>query len=190
MASWEGTRARYRAELRELEGRRDQLVEERQLHAIHAPVAGTVSQLVNLSPGSFVVAGQRLMVISPAADLIAELYVESRDIAHVAAGMPVRMQVDAFNYSDWGLLEGEVLDMSEDVVLMDERPVYRVRASIGEGRLRLPDGASGVVQKGMAVQARFSMGRRSLMQLLRDDLRSGLDPFAPDTISAFRTGGG
>lgn len=181
LTRWERARDSYRTELRELVARREQLIEQRELYSIRAPITGTVGQLASVSPGSFLAAGQRLMVISPLADLVAEVYVESRDIAYVRPGMRVRIQVDAFDYDRWGAIDARVLDVSDDAVLLDQTPVYRVRCSLGAARLRSPDGRVGALQKGMALQARFSLGRRSLLDLLRDDVRRWLDPYSPPT---------
>lgn len=181
LARWERARESHRSELRDLGARRERLIEQRELYTVRAPVTGTVSQLVSVSPGSYLVAGQRLMVISPLADLVAEVYVESEDIAYVRPGMRVRMRIDAFDANRWGMLEGRVVEVADDVVLLDQTPLYRVRCSLGAGRLRSPDGAIGVLQKGMTLQARFPLGRRSLLDLLRDDVRSWLDPYSRTT---------
>lgn len=181
LSRWEAARDSYRSELRDLVARREQLIEQRGLHTIRAPVTGTVGQLASVSPGSFLVAGQRLMVISPLADLVAEVYVESHDIAHVRPSMPVRIQIDAFDYNHWGVIEGRVLEIADDVVLLDQTAVYRVRCSLGTGRLRSPDGRAGVLRKGMALRARFSLGRRSLLELLWRDVRGWLDPYEAAT---------
>lgn len=177
---WESTRTSYRNELRDLIARREQLTDELELYAIRAPVTGTTAQVVSLSAGSFVTAGQRLMVISPLRDMVAEVYVESRDIAYVRPDMNVQIQVDAFNYRNWGLIEGRVLDVADDVAMLDNVPIYRVRCDVGDGRLHLNDGRIGLLQKGMTLRARFSLGRRSLFQLLRDDVGRWLDPLESD----------
>lgn len=179
LGRWERARESYRGELRDLVARREQLIEQRALHSIRAPVTGTVAQLAGVSPGSFLTAGERLMVLSPLAGLVAEVYVESRDIAYVRPEIRVRVQVDAFDPNRWGAIEGRILEVSDDVVLLDRTPVYRVRCSLGNARLRSPDGRVGVLRKGMAVQARFSLGRRSLLELLWHDVRGWLDPYAP-----------
>lgn len=179
LGRWQRARESYRSELRDLVARRAQLNEQRELYSIRAPITGTIGQLASLSPGSYLATGQRLMVISPLADLVAEVYVESRDIAYVRPGIRVRMQVDAFDSNRWGMLEGRVLEVPDDVVLLDQAAVYRVRCSLGAGRLRSPDGRVGVPRKGMALQARFSLGRWSLLDLLWRDVHGWLDPYSP-----------
>ncbi len=178
-------RARWQAELAQLAvERRDagsqvaRLRQERSLHAVAAPVTGTVEELASVAPGSFLQAGQSLAVISPSSTVVAELYVSPRDVGLLRVGMPVRLQVDAFRYTDWGFLPGRVVEIADDFALVDRAPVFRVRCALDRDRLTLPNGAVGRVKKGMTLRAHFLVGRRSLFQLLRGDAADLLDPRA------------
>jgi multidrug resistance efflux pump len=165
-----------RAELAELLARRGRAAEQRELHRQLAPVSGTVEQVAALSPGSFVQAGEQLALVSPAAPLVAEVLVSPRDVGLLRVGTPVRMQVEAFNFRDWGVVPGRVLEISDDFVLAGERPMFRVRASLGRTELRLRSGARAGLRKGMTLQARFVVAERTLLQLLHDDLADWFDP--------------
>lgn len=168
--AWEADLARQRDALRELEGRAAETRQRAEHLTLAAPVSGAVEQLASLSPGSPVQAGERIAVISPEAALVAEVLVPPAEIGMLRAGMPVRMRLDAYRSSDWGLLPGEVAEIPADAVVIDQALRYRVRIALHASSLRLPDGTSGELRKGMTLQARFVLTERSLWQLLREDV--------------------
>jgi HlyD family secretion protein len=61
--------------------------------------------------------------------------------------------------------------------------VFKVRCELAQRELVLPSGVRGTLRKGMTLQARFLVARRSLLQLLRDDLSSWLDPVRSTTTA-------
>lgn len=175
---WVASLAEVREQLRDLEARVSQAAADRALYRVEAPVAGTVVELASLVPGSFVQAGDELAVLSPAASLVAEVYVSPRDIGLLRVGHPVRLQIDAFNYNDWGLLTGRVDRVPEDIVIVDGKPVFRVPVTLDRTYLALRGGFRGELRKGMTLHARFIVANRSLWQLLRDGVGDWLDPNA------------
>ena len=116
--------------------------------------------------------------ISPDSGLIAEAYVSTKDIGLLRTGANVKMQVDAFDYNMWGTLKGKVASISGDVFTDKGMPYFRVLCSLNTTALRLRNGTEGQLKKGMTVQARFIVTRRSLFQLLYDDTNDWLNPNA------------
>jgi hypothetical protein len=117
-----------------------------------------------------------LAVISPTSSLVAEIYVTPRDIGLVRAGASVRMLIDAFNYSDWGFVNGQVAEVSGDFVQMNGQPMFKVRCFMDRERLTLRNGFSGQLKKGMTLRGRFVVAERSVLQLLSDDINDWLNP--------------
>lgn len=175
---WQSALTAARMELRAHLAERGQAEEERALYTVEAPVTGTVEELAAISAGSFVQAGEEIVVISPLSDLVAEVYVSPRDIGLLQMDNPVRVLVDAFNYNDWGVVEGRVSEISGDFVLMDDQPVFRVGVALDRTELQLRNGFTGRLKKGMTLQARFMVTERTLFQLLRDDVNDWLNPVA------------
>lgn len=147
------------------------------LRVIPAPVGGTVEEIASVSTGSFVHEGQRLAVISPSAEMVAEVYLTPRDIGLVDPDLPVRLLIDAFPYRDWGHLTGRVAEISSDFVPLGERPVFRALVRLDDTGLTLPNGLRREIRKGMTLRARFMVAERSLWQLIRDDVNDWLNPF-------------
>ena len=176
-SQWQADLHTYRASLAELREQQQQLRQESRLYVLTAPVAGTVQQLAGKYAGSYVQAGELLGTISPDGDLLAECYVAPKDIGFMRAGMPVRVQVDAFDYNQWGMLEGSVTDVARDYVLLgDKQPVFKVRCRLNRAYLQLKSGYRGQLRKSMTVRARFQLAERSLWQLLFDKADDWLNP--------------
>jgi membrane fusion protein, peptide pheromone/bacteriocin exporter len=178
-SAWQSALTSGRMELEELLAQRGEIEEEKALYTVVAPVTGTVEQLASISAGSFVQGGEQLAVISPLSELVAEVYVTPRDIGLLREGTPVRVLVDAFNYNDWGFLTGEVREISDDFVMMNEQPVFRVGVGLDRTHLALKNGFRGNLKQGMTLQARFMVTERTLFQLLRDDINDWLNPVGP-----------
>lgn len=176
LAAWRSRQGALETELGQWNSERAEIVERIAASTIRSPVDGTVSELLAISPGSVVVSGERLATISPDETLVAETWVSPADIGSVHPGLPVRLHVDAFNFSDWGALEGRVESISDDFVALDDRAVFRVLVRVENPELRLPDGAIAELRKGMTVRAHFVLARRSLLQLLRDRASDRMDP--------------
>lgn len=176
-SQWQTDLNTHRAALAELRGRQQQLRQERRLYALTAPVAGTVQQLAGKYAGSYVQAGELLGTISPDGNLLAECYVAPKDIGFMRVGMPVRFQIDAFDYNQWGMVEGQVTDVARDYVLLNEKqPVFKVRCRLNRSYLQLKSGYRGTLRKSMTVRARFQLAERSLWQLLFDKADDWLNP--------------
>ncbi|WP_338870749.1 HlyD family efflux transporter periplasmic adaptor subunit [Spirosoma sp. SC4-14] len=181
VSDWQATLTQHQLALDELRAQERQLLNERALHTIKAPVAGTVSQLAGRYPGSYVQPGEVLGVVSPDSNLLVECYVSPKDIGLLRPGMMARMQVDAFDYNQWGLVQGKVVEVSNDIVVMDngaatKQPVFKVKCKLDQNFLTLKEGYKGYLKKGMTLRARFVVTRRSLFDLLYDKADDWLNP--------------
>lgn len=176
VSEWQASLTQHQLALDELRAQERQLLNERDLHMIKAPVDGTVSQLAGRYPGSYVQPGEVLGVISPDSNLLVECYVSPKDIGLLRPGMIARMQVDAFDYNQWGLVQANVAEVSNDVVVMNEQPVFKVRCQLSQNYLTLKEGYKGYLKKGMTLRARFVVTERSLFDLLYDNADDWLNP--------------
>jgi HlyD family secretion protein len=178
MAGWQARLREAVTALDSLVSEERRLLEERTLAIVRAPVTGTVQGLVGLAEGTYVLPGQLLGYVSPDDRLVAEAYVLPRDIGLVRTGQRVRMQIDAYPYTQWGLLEGEVESVAADssANLNSTVAVYKIVIRPAAVTLRLRGGVRGELRKGMTLSARLVVTRRSLLQLLHEDVSGWLDP--------------
>jgi len=173
---WKLDEITYQKEQDELQSEYQQLQQEISHYQIRSPISGTVQNVSGIYRHSFIQANEVLGEISPDTSLVAETYVSPQDIGLIRAGMPVRIQIDAYNYNQWGVMSGKVVDVARDIMMWDNQPVFRVRCSLDKDYLELPNGVKGDIKKGMTFQARFIVARRSLFQLLFDKMDDWLNP--------------
>ena len=60
--------------------------------------------------------GATIAVVSPDTSLYIEAYVAPRDIAFIRENMRVKVQIESFNYNEWGTLQGYVQHISSDYI--------------------------------------------------------------------------
>ena len=145
---------------------------------IKAPADGTLVDFAPLAPGAFVQQGQRLGDLSPDDALVAEVYVSPRDVGQIQPGQAVRMQVDAFHYTEWGMLRGTVKRVADDFTMRGNvsQPVFRVFVAPESLELVMRNGLRAEVRKGMTLQARFIVARRSLFSLIYESASHWMNP--------------
>jgi len=179
----EAQRSQWQNELKNLEEDRqdleNQLVrvqKEKIMLTVTTPVSGTIQNVMGVYPGSLVYANQELAQISPDTNLLVIAYVQPNDIGFIRKDMPVRLQVDAFNYNQWGMANGTVTAVPQDIKIIDNKPVFEVRCSLDKDFLQLKSGYKGYLKKGMTLQARFMVAERTLWQLLYDKVDDWMNP--------------
>lgn len=174
----------------------------RRYQELRSPVDGVVQQLAVSTIGGVVQPAQPLMVIVPcarsrgdecASAIEIEASVLNKDIGFVHQGQRVAVKLEAFNFTDWGMIEGVVDTVSRDSVdpgreaqqgdkagQAPASPVYaaRIRLRCGAGDpLRTP--LCDRVQPGMSTQAEIKTGRRRIIDYL-------LSPIAQTVAEAGR----
>jgi multidrug resistance efflux pump len=176
MSQWQAELINYERDMRSVESELAGLETEIKSMIVRSPISGTVQGLTGIYPGSVVYVGQELAQISPDSDLIVEAYVSPNHIGLLHNGMKVRFLIDAFNYNQWGFGQGKVIDISDDIHIVNDRPVFRIRCSLDRNYLQLKNGYKGILKKGMSLQARFIVTERTLWQLIYDNVDDWLNP--------------
>ena len=139
-------------------------------------MSGSLLQVAGFQKGNFISPAQTLAYISSNNMLLAECYISPSDIGYIRQNQSATFQFDAFNYNDWGIVQGKVSQVLHDVVLIDQKPMFRVRCTLDKNSLQLKNGYRGNIQKGLTFTARFKLNRRSLWQLLFDKVDNWLNP--------------
>ena len=118
----------------ELEQLRDhsQVLEEKNLFA---PTDGKVNNILITTIGGVVKPGEIIMEILPtSSDLIVEAKVSPADIAYVKEEQVASVKLDAYDYSIFGAMNGNVIYISPDTLMEQtpkgEEPYYRVQIKI------------------------------------------------------------
>ena len=145
------------------------------LQRLAAPVDGVVQQLAIHTVGGVVTPAQALLVIVPSdSRLEIEAIVSNRDIGFVHAGQQAEIKIDTFNFTRYGLLHGDVLNVSQDAIIRDQ-PQDRT----GDRRLGAQNDSSEPKGQELNYSARISLDRTK-MQV--DDRMVDLSPGMAVTV--------
>jgi hemolysin D len=155
---------------------------------LRAPTDGVVEQLVVHTVGGVVTPAQRLLMLVPDSQkLMVEAEVSDRDVGFLRPGQTVKIKVETFNFTRYGLLDGHVLRISRDLVTTDDRgvgdggavdaaserrlraPAYLARIALDSSSLMV-DGVREPLRPGMAVTAEIKTGRRTILNYLLSPL--------------------
>ena len=138
---------------------------------IRSPVRGTVKRLLVNTVGGVVQPGKEVVEVVPLDDaLILEAQVSPRDIAFLRPGQEAMVKFTAYDFSIYGGLAAEVVNISADSVVDDKgnaNYLVRVRtrkASLGENLPIIP---------GMVAQVDILTGKKTVLAyLLKPVLRA------------------
>lgn len=169
MAEAEGQSAMAGAELQKSARRRE-------LQQIRSPVNGTVQQLILTTIGGVVQPAEPIMVIVPDdAEVQVSAQILNKDIGFIYEGQPVRVKLEAFNFTDYGLIEGVVDNISRDAI-QDENLglVYAARIKLNKRHLVI-NGKNQPIGPGLQVQAEIKTGERRIIQYLLSPIAKTMD---------------
>lgn len=175
-ATWETQKRDLEERVKNLKGTVAKIAVEENNYFILAPVTGTIESFSGLQIGSFINASQAIATISPEDNLIVESSVSPNDIGLLKKNQKVTFQIDAFNYNQWGLLEGKVIDIDKNITIQENQAFFKVRCSLKTKTMQLKSGYKTQVSKGMTLTTRYIITRRSLFELLFDKVDDWLNP--------------
>lgn len=159
---------------------------------LRAPVSGTVQQLAISTVGGVVQPAQALMIIVPDdASVVVEANILNKDIGFIREGQPVRIKLEAFNFTDYGIIPGVVESISRDAIDMSQpgqqqqrdeqgraQPqqglVYVTRIRLSQRTIRVR-GREQIIGPGLAAQAEIKTGERRIIDFLLSPIAQTLD---------------
>jgi membrane fusion protein, peptide pheromone/bacteriocin exporter len=155
-----------------------QCSEELANRIVLSPTDGEIIQSSDIQIGSIVTSGQKIAEISPEGELVATCYVKPADIGLIHEKQKVKIQVDAFNYNEWGMLQGNIIDISDDMIIENGSVAYfRVKCKPEKTFLSLKNGYKADIKKGMSLNTRILVIQRSLFHLLFDKADKWFNPY-------------
>mgnify|MGYP000104851944 CR=1 FL=1 len=98
------------------------------------------------------------------------------EIGLIRKNQVVKFQIDAFNYNQWGLLEGKVIEIDRNITINEQQSFFKVKCKLNSKTLTLKSGYKTQVTKGMTLTTRYIITRRSLFDLLFDKVDDWLNP--------------
>jgi hemolysin D len=137
------------------------------LQRLVSPVDGTVAQLAIHTIGGVVEAAKPIMVIVPwGGSLVADVKIMNRDIGFVRTKQPVAIKLEAFPFTRFGTIPGEVESISTDAI-EDEKLGLVYTARIKLTKVAMESGKTFLlIAPGMMATADIKTGRRSILSYM------------------------
>lgn len=177
ISKWQTDLNSYTNSYNEIFSSLNQEIKDKELYVITSPVSGTLDYFRGIYKGSNIQTGNSVAIISPDSTLCCEIYVTPRNIGYIHIGMPVSIQVESFNYNEWGTIEGLVTEISSDFLTdNNNNAFYQVKCQLEKDHLIRKNGVQGKLKKGMTVISHFKITRRSLFDLLYQKMDDWANP--------------
>lgn len=143
---------------------------------IRSPVAGIVKDRRFNTVGAVIQPGQDVMEIVPKDDqLLVEAAIRPSDIAFLHPGQKAVVKITAYDYSIYGGLKGELVDISADTIANDKgETFYRVRIRTPETHL-IHRGEKLAIIPGMVASVDILTGKKTVMEYLMKPLIKTVD---------------
>ncbi|MGF0538172.1 HlyD family type I secretion periplasmic adaptor subunit [Agrobacterium sp. ES01] len=135
---------------------------------IRSPVDGIVNTLEVNTIGGYVEPGAVVAGVVPTADtLLIEAKISPRDVAFVRPGQPALVKVTAYDFSIFGGLEGEVVNISADSLVEKEKgeTYYLVQVKTDRSDLE-KNGKLYSIIPGMVATVEIMTGQKTVMSYL------------------------
>jgi hemolysin D len=137
----------------------------RDLQQLVSPIDGTVTNLAAWTVGGVVKPGDTLLNVVPlSATPEIEAMMLNKDVGFVRSGQRATVKFDAFPFTRYGTVEGEVTNVSRDAN-QDEKQglIYPVRVRLDASTIDV-DGKPVAITPGMAVSAEIITGERRVIE--------------------------
>lgn len=146
-----------------------------------SPVDAVVLDMAKLSQGSVAKGGDPMFTLVPlAAELEAEVQIDSLDVGYVKRGDLAHVKLDAFPFQRHGDIAAKVRTISEDAFRRDAAQgqgldaYYLSRIELGNAQLKKMPGKARLLP-GMTLSAEIVVGKRSVISYLLWPLTKALD---------------
>jgi len=157
--------------LRELELQLDELQRTKDNMTLKASESGVIAGLSSNIIGISLEIGSTVMEIVPKySEYEMECYVKNSDISDIKEGMDAIIKIDAYPYSDYGVVEGKVTYVSATSFMQDNLGyVYTVKVELNKDTVKNLN-----MTAGMSGTAEFKKGKRSVLRYFLDPIMEGV----------------
>lgn len=157
-------------QLAQIQSRLASAEQDLEYQEIRSPVDGYV---FNLKPTDQYVVGasETVVEIVPTDKLVASVEISNQDIGFVEEGMKVDLNVASFPHTEFGVIEGELIEIGKNALPPDPqegRKEYMFPAKVKLERQSFPIGEERSIplQSGMAVTSQIQVRERTVLSIL------------------------
>ncbi len=166
--------------LRNISDLERQLVEvnkAQQYEVLRSPLTGLVFNLVPSSPGYAANANEVLLMVVPRGAMEAKVFLTNRDVGFARPGQVAQVRVDAFPFTQFGSIPGQLKSVATDSLPADQQnpqPRFTAYVSLQDQYLS-KDGIRYSVRSGQSVTVNLVQREKRVITLITDAVEKALD---------------
>ena len=144
---------------------------------IISPLDGNIFNLIPKNSGYFTNAGETLMKVVPDGELEAKVFINNSDIGFVREGMEAEIRIDAFPFSRFGSLSGNVINISDEVLPADNfNPQSRFPVYLNiDSKFLIKNKNKYLVKPGQSISVNLIVKEKRVISLFTDIFSNSID---------------
>jgi len=141
--------------------------QKRQLQTLTAPVGGVIQAVSVTTLGEVAETGKALVTIVPDGEaLVVEALVLNKDAGFVRTGDHAIVKLEAYPFTRYGTLQGQVVQISPDAIVDEKRGlVFPVRVKLSTTQLSV-EGRRALLSAGMSASVEIVTGKRRVIDFI------------------------
>ena len=156
-----------RQRLEQAQAEREGLIERMAATRLSAPVAGTLTAVYPAGVGAVVSAGEALADVVPDSDsFLIKAKILPKDISNVFEGQPARVSFVAYDFSRFGVLEAEVIEIAQNTTETERGEVFYDTWVRTSENVFAKSGIKPKIIPGMLAQVDILGDKRSVMEYI------------------------
>jgi len=161
----------YLTEMNKIENENNQIIEtivalqdriDRQF--VISPIEGTISKLNNNTISGIIKQGDDILEITPESnEIIIETEILDRDRSNIWVGQKVKVEFNAYSFSDYGFLDGEIISISPDSFIKknNNQVFYIVQVKTKTNNIKGKE-----ILSGMTANVNIITGKKTIMEYI------------------------
>ena len=164
-------------EIKQIQAKIKEINFDKQKTIITSPVKGKVFNLIPQSIGYASTLGENLMNIVPDGEVEAKVFLSNNDVGFVKNNMEADIRVDAFPFTQFGSIKGNLKFVGDEVLPSDyQNPEPRFPAYINLSKQYLiKNGNMHEVRSGQSVSVNLKVRDKPVISLLTDAIDRAID---------------
>ena len=169
-------KSNYERTKSELEARQQQSMIQKQYEQVFATTEGIAFQVAASTNGVLPI-GETIMKIVPQKNLKGEVSITNKDIGFVRLGQKTQVRVDAFNFTQFGYLNGIIYSIGADAEMPnDNNSTFTFPVEIElERNYLMTNGIKIPLKSGMSITANIKLREKRLISVVSDIFNNNYD---------------
>lgn len=144
---------------------------------IISPLDGNIFDLIPKNSGYYTNAGETVMKVVPDGELEAKIFINNSDIGFVKEGMKAEIRIDAFPFSQFGSLSGNVINISDEVLPADNlNPQSRFPVYLDiNSKFLIKNNNKYNIKAGQSISVNLIVKERRVINLFTDIFSTSID---------------